>query len=91
MVDPRKRVSRNQDNSKDVPSAAALFTDMSSPVGADLLRDRELMHKLERVTFKQPSHTRVITVANQKVELGRRRLQLISLLPSPKGLAGATY
>ncbi|WP_435366698.1 ParA family protein [Arcanobacterium pinnipediorum] len=44
---------------------------MSSPVGADLLRDRELMHKLERVTFKQPSHTRVITVANQKGGVGK--------------------
>lgn len=49
MVDPRKKAAGYSDDRHNKSSRASLFNDMNSPVGADLLRDRELMKKLENV------------------------------------------
>lgn len=71
MVDPRKKAAGYSDDRHNKSSRASLFNDMNSPVGADLLRDRELMKKLENVSFKHPAQTRIITVANQKGGVGK--------------------
>ncbi|WP_216378508.1 ParA family protein [Arcanobacterium phocae] len=71
MVDPRKKAVGYSDSDHNQASRASLFNDMDSPVGADLLRDKELMKKLEQVEFKHPEHTRIITVANQKGGVGK--------------------
>ncbi|QRV03081.1 ParA family protein [Arcanobacterium phocisimile] len=71
MVDPRKRAARYSEDSDTFPDATSLFNDINSPVGADLLRDRELMRKLEKAHFRKPDRTRIITVANQKGGVGK--------------------
>ncbi|QJC22607.1 ParA family protein [Arcanobacterium buesumense] len=71
MVDPRKKALGYSDDRCNHASRVSLFDNMNSPVGADLLRDRELMKKLESVVFPRPRKTRVITVANQKGGVGK--------------------
>ncbi|MFC5281707.1 ParA family protein [Arcanobacterium canis] len=70
MSDPRKKTSQVNH----IPPSqewASIFDDDNTPVGADLVSDRELMAKLKDAKFKSPERTRVFTVANQKGGVGK--------------------
>lgn len=72
MADPRKKVAeqRRVSATRTAPKQRD-FNENLSPIGADLVRDRELLRKLEGVEFPRPNSTRVITVANQKGGVGK--------------------
>ncbi|MGV9195937.1 ParA family protein [Arcanobacterium canis] len=70
MSDPRKKASQINH----IPPSqewASIFDDDNTPVGADLVADRELMAKLKDAKFKSPKQTRIFTVANQKGGVGK--------------------
>lgn len=70
MADPRK-MAAGYSSEKPAPAKIRQFDDRLSPVAAELVRDREMLKKLEGVTFPHPNYTRVITVANQKGGVGK--------------------
>lgn len=70
MADPRKKVARASDKKRKKRTIESTFTS-SSPLGAELAQDRELLRKLQDEPILHPTKTRIITVANQKGGVGK--------------------
>ena len=70
MADPRK-MAAGYSSEERRSTKRTRIDDSMSPVAAELVRDHEMLKKLEGVSFPHPNHTRVITVANQKGGVGK--------------------
>lgn len=71
MADPRRQVERLRDAQPRKRGFEDQFSDNGSPVGAQLVRDRETLKKLATEKLPRPGSTRIITVANQKGGVGK--------------------
>lgn len=71
MADPRREAERRRNARPPKRSFQDQFSDDTSPVGAELVRDRETLKSLSGKKLPKPQETRIMTVANQKGGVGK--------------------
>ncbi len=71
MADPRREAERRRNVRPPKRSFQDQFSDDTSPVGAELVRDRETLKRLSGKKLPKPQETRIMTVANQKGGVGK--------------------
>lgn len=71
MADPRRKAERRRNAHPPKRSFQDQFSDDTSPVGAELVRDRETLKSLSGKKLPKPQETRIMTVANQKGGVGK--------------------
>lgn len=77
MSDPRKMVRPGNEAGSTRTSDWDRFADEGSPLAAALAEDMKRLAAIGDGEFKKPSRTRIIAVANQRVESERRHRLLI--------------
>ncbi|QOR47735.1 ParA family protein [Trueperella pecoris] len=71
MADPRRQAERRRSVEPATRSFEDQFSEETSPVGAELIKDRRTLKKLSGKGLPKPARTRIITVANQKGGVGK--------------------
>lgn len=71
MADPRLQAERRRGAEPVKRTFEDQFTDESSPLGAELVRDRKTLRGLRKKKLPKPEQTRIIAVANQKGGVGK--------------------
>lgn len=71
MADPRLQAERRRGAEPVKRTFEDQFTDESSPLGAELVRDRRTLRGLRKKKLPKPEQTRIIAVANQKGGVGK--------------------
>lgn len=71
MADPMREAERRRKSTPAVKSFEEQFGEDVSPVGAQLIKDREVLKKISGSTLPAPAETRIIAVANQKGGVGK--------------------
>ncbi len=71
MADPMREAERRRNMRPRARTFEEQFHEDTSPVGAELVRDRETLKKLAGKDLPKPRETRIITVANQKGGVGK--------------------
>ncbi|QOR45661.1 ParA family protein [Trueperella pecoris] len=71
MADPRRQAERRRNVEPATRSFEDQFNEETSPVGAELIKDRRTLKKLSGKGLPKPARTRIITVANQKGGVGK--------------------
>lgn len=71
MADPRKKQPRSQSSGSSTLYQNIERTSGGSPIASEVAQSRSARQRLSQATFIRPTHTRIMTVTNQKGGVGK--------------------
>jgi len=71
MSDPRKKTASARSSASASGTGLDRFASDDSPLASGLVDDMKRLEKVSSTRFKKPTHTRIISVANQKGGVGK--------------------